>query len=51
MPLRMPPLTVAVVPWTYALCVAVLCGLAVAAALFPARRAARMKLPDALGHT
>jgi putative ABC transport system permease protein len=44
------PLTIAVLPGTYALCVAVLCLLAVIAAIIPARRAARTKIPDALGH-
>jgi putative ABC transport system permease protein len=44
------PLTIDLVPATYVTCVGVLCGLAVLAALLPARRAARMKIPDALGH-
>jgi putative ABC transport system permease protein len=43
------PLTIAVTPGLYMRSVVMLCVLAVIAAVIPARRAARMKIPDALG--
>lgn len=42
------PLTIAVTPGLYIRSVVMLCLLAVLAAVIPARRAARMKIPDAL---
>jgi putative ABC transport system permease protein len=44
------PLTVSVVPGACAFAVLFLSGVAVLAALVPARRAARLAIPDALGH-
>lgn len=44
------PLTVAVVPSACAFAMLFLSGVAVLAALMPARRAARLAIPDALGH-
>jgi ABC-type lipoprotein release transport system permease subunit len=44
------PLAIAYVPVTYAITMALLSLMAVAAAILPANRAARMNIPDALGH-
>ncbi|MGE3840933.1 MAG: ABC transporter permease [Vicinamibacterales bacterium] len=44
------PLTVSVVPAACVFAVAFLSGVAVLAALLPARRASRLGIPDALGH-
>jgi putative ABC transport system permease protein len=44
------PLAVAVVPGAYAFSVAFLSSVAVLAALLPARQAARLGIPEALGH-
>jgi putative ABC transport system permease protein len=44
------PLTVSVVPAACAFAVLFLSGVAILAALMPARRAARISIPDALGH-
>lgn len=44
------PLSIAITPGLYVRSAITLCLLAVIAALIPARRAARMKIPDALGH-
>jgi putative ABC transport system permease protein len=44
------PLTIAVVPSAYLFAALFLAGVAVLAALMPARRAARLAIPDALGH-
>jgi putative ABC transport system permease protein len=44
------PFTIAVVPSAYAFAMLFLSGVAVLAALMPSRRAARLGIPDALGH-
>jgi putative ABC transport system permease protein len=44
------PLTISVVPTACAFAVLFLSGVAMLAALVPARRAARLSIPDALGH-
>jgi putative ABC transport system permease protein len=44
------PLTVSLVPTACVFAVAFLSGVAMLAALMPARRAARLAIPDALGH-
>jgi putative ABC transport system permease protein len=45
------PLRIAFVPGTYLQAAVFLCAIAVVATLLPARRAAAMRIPDALGHT